>query len=116
LGLFQQVGDLVRVKPVSETLETLDDRGKLGRLLFTPEMTKFAGKQFRVFKVVRRIILESNGRLRAIAAPTMLLEDVFCDGSAHGSCDRTCFCFWREAWLTNVASGVGEVLQIQNRQ
>ena len=97
-------GDLVRVKPLSEVLETLDGRGRLRGLLFTPEMVKFTGKQFRVYKVLRKIILETTGELRTIRTPTVLLEGAVCDGSAHGSCDRSCFCFWREAWLSKVVS------------
>lgn len=97
-----KAGDLVRVKSVSEILETLDEHGKLTGLWFSREMVKFTGKQFRVYKVLRKIILETNGQFRRIRAPTVLLDGVICDGSAHGGCDRSCFCFWREAWLTKV--------------
>jgi hypothetical protein len=99
-----KAGDLVKVKSMAEILETLDEQGKLSGLLFAPEMVKFTGKQFRVFKVLRKIILETNGQLRGIRAPTVLLDGVFCDGSVHGGCDRSCYCFWREAWLSKVIS------------
>jgi len=50
------------------------------------------------------MIIETTGELRKIRTPTVLLEGVFCDGRAHGNCDRSCFCFWREAWLKRVTT------------
>jgi hypothetical protein len=97
-----QPGDWVEVRSVKEIFATLDSQGKLKGLRFNPEMTKFCGKRFRVFKRLDKIILESTGELRRVRTPTVLLEDVFCDGQAHGGCDRSCFCFWREAWVKRV--------------
>jgi hypothetical protein len=100
-----QPGDWVEVKSLKEIFATLDGDGKLGGLRFTPEMAKFCGKRFRVYKRLEKIIVEATGELRKIRTPTVLLEDVFCDGKAHGSCDRSCFCFWREAWLKRAPQG-----------
>lgn len=65
-------------------------------------MLKFCEKRFRVYKTLDKILLEATGELRKIKTPTVLLEGVICDGKAHGGCDRSCFCFWREAWLRRV--------------
>jgi len=92
-----------------EIFSTLDGNGKLKGLAFTPEMLKFCGKQFRVYKSLKNIILESTGELRKIKSPTVLLEGVFCNGEAHGNCDRSCFCFWREAWLKRSPSNPPEM-------
>lgn len=100
LGL--KAGDWVEVKSAKEIFSTLDAKGKLTGLNFTPEMAKFCGKRFRVYKPIKNIILESTGELRSIKSPTVLLEGVLCDGKAHGNCDRSCFCFWRDAWLRKV--------------
>lgn len=97
LGL--KPGDWVRVKTAKEIFATLDANGKLRGLAFNPEMTAFCGKRFKVFKVLNRMIDESTGELRTIKTPTVFLEEVFCDGKSHGGCDRSCFHFWREAWL-----------------
>ncbi len=97
-------GDWVEVRSAKEIFSTLDAQGKLKGLRFTPEMAKFCGKRFRVFKSLAKIILEATGELRKIKTPTVLLEGVFCDGSAHADCDRSCFCFWREQWLRRVSS------------
>jgi hypothetical protein len=95
-------GDLVEVRSAGEIFATLDGQEKLRGLRFTPEMEEFCGKRFRVYKRLYKIILEATGELRSIKTPTVLLEGVFCDGKAHGGCDRSCFCFWREAWLKKV--------------
>jgi hypothetical protein len=95
-------GDWVEVRSAKEIFATLDPQGKSRRLRFTPEMLKFCGKRFRVYKTLNKILLEATGELRKIKTPTVLLEGVICDGKAHGGCDRSCFCFWREAWLKRV--------------
>ena len=94
-----QPGEWVKVRSVKEIFATLNAKGKLRGLRFIPEMVKFCGKRFKVYKRLDKIILEATGELRKIRTPTVLLEGVFCDGKAHSGCDRSCFCFWREAWL-----------------
>ena len=102
-ALNLQPGELVEVRSEKEIFATLDGEGKFRGLRFTPEMRKYCGKRFRVYKRLEKIILEATGELRTIKTPTVILEGVFCDGSAHGGCDRSCFCFWREKWLKRVA-------------
>lgn len=97
-----KVGDRVEVRSAKEIFATLDRSGKLKGLRFTHEMTRFCGRRFRVFKKLDKIILEATGELRKIRTPTYLLNGVFCDGSDHGNCDRSCFCFWRDEWLKKV--------------
>jgi len=95
-------GELVRVKSVEEILATLDRNRKCRGLLWMTGMRKFCGKRYRVLKRVERILLESNGELREMRN-TVLLEGALCDGSEFSKCDRSCFHFWREAWLARVA-------------
>ncbi len=102
VGLSLLPSDLVEVKSAREIFATLDGQDKLRGLRFTPEMEKFCGRRFRVYKRLNKIILEATGELRSIKTPTVLLDGVFCDGKAHGGCDRSCFCFWRENWLKKV--------------
>ena len=98
-----QPGELVEVLSEKEIFATLDREGKLKGLRFTTEMRMYCGKRFSVYKRVRKIIVESTGEMRTIRSPTVLLEGVICDGSAHSGCDKACFCFWREEWLRRVA-------------
>ena len=99
-------GEWVEVRTAKEIFDTLDTQGKLRGLRFTREMQKFCGKRFKVYKRLEKIILEETGELRTIKTPTVLLEGVFCDGMFHGGCDRSCFSYWREAWLRRASSVV----------
>jgi hypothetical protein len=99
--LALEPGDLVVVKPVEEILATLDANRKCKGLLWMTGMSKYCGKRCRVHKRVGRIMLEANGELRSMKN-TVLLEGAMCDGTAFGGCDRSCFHFWREAWLERV--------------
>jgi hypothetical protein len=67
-----------------------------------PEMIKFCGQKFKVYKKVENIALESTGEMRKLLSPTVFLEWVYCDGEFHEKCDRSCFCFWKEVWLKRV--------------
>jgi len=94
-------GELVEVKCVKEILATLDESRKYNGLLWMTGMRKHCGKRYRVFKRVETILLESNGELRKMKN-TVLLQGVMCDGAEFCGCDRSCFHFWREAWLRRV--------------
>jgi hypothetical protein len=102
-----KAGDVVVVKSVDEIRETLDRDDKTKGLLFMPEMWKYCGKQFVVYKRVSTILVESTGKKRH-PKNTVLLEHVHCDGSEHFNCDSSCFHYWREAWLKRVADTSGK--------
>lgn len=97
-----QPGELVEVRSMREIAQTLDDRGRHKGLYFMPEMEKFCGQRFKIFKKVEIILLESTGELRKLRSPTLFLDGVFCDGSQQGGCARSCFHFWRDVWLKRV--------------
>lgn len=105
LGL--QPDELVEVRPIDEILATLNRKRRCKGLLWMTGMRKYCGKQYRVRRRVERIMLETNGELRNMKN-TVLLEDVMCDGTAFGGCDRCCFHFWREAWLERVPADEDE--------
>lgn len=91
------------MKSVDEILATLDRNRRHKGLLWMTGMSKYCGQPFRVYRRVRRITLESNGEQRTMKN-TVLLEGVMCDGREFGGCDRSCFHFWREAWLRRIPS------------
>lgn len=99
-----QPGELVEVKLEKEIEETLDHRGSSKGLLFLPEMRDYCGKRFKVYKRLERMMIESTGEIRRVKN-TVLLEGAMCDGSRHHGCGRSCFFFWREAWLRRVEKG-----------
>ena len=90
-------GDVVEVKTLPEILNTLDDKGRFHGLVFTPEMRKHCGRQYRVFKRLELMFDEYHKSQRRVKN-TVLLEGVVCEGAGLG-CDRSCFLYWREAWL-----------------
>ena len=94
-------GELVEVKSEEEILAMLDENGKNKGLFWMCNMRKFCGKRFGVYKRLERILLESTGEYREVKN-TVLLEGVVCDGQEFYGCDRSCFHFWREAWLRRV--------------
>jgi hypothetical protein len=100
-----QPGDLVEVLSMREISLTLDHKGRNKGLYFMPEMERFCGKRFKVFKKVVTIRLEDTGELRKLRIPSVFLEGVYCDGKFQGNCDRACFHFWREEWLKRVING-----------
>jgi hypothetical protein len=98
-----QPGEWVQVKPIEEILATLDGSRRHKGLLWMTGMRQHCGRQYRVHRRVQRITLEGTGELRTMKN-TVLLEGVMCDGREFGGCDRSCFHFWREAWLRRVVS------------
>jgi hypothetical protein len=92
-------GELVEVRSEKEILATLDRNDKLRGMRYFRELSKHCGKKYKVYKKLKNIVLEDTGEMRTIKSPTVLLEDVICDGSFHAGCDRSCFCYWREEWL-----------------
>jgi len=99
LGL--RPGELVEVKSIDDILATLGPDRKHKGLLWMTGMRKYCGKRYRVLKRIENILLETNGDSRKMKN-TVILEGVMCDGSEFGDCDRSCFHFWREAWLKRI--------------
>jgi len=99
LGL--RPGELVEVNSIDDVLATLGPDRKYKGLLWMTGMRKFCGKRYRVFKRIENILLETNGDARKMTN-TVILEGVMCDGAEFCGCDRSCFHFWREAWLKRI--------------
>jgi hypothetical protein len=95
LGL--QAGDIVTVLSEEEIRRTLDASGRCKGLLFMPDMSRYCGQRMVVYKRLQNILMETTGEMRGMKN-TVLLQDAICDGW-HGACDRSCYYFWREAWL-----------------
>jgi hypothetical protein len=103
LGL--KAGDMVRVRSREEILETLGSWGDFKGCAFMPEMWSYCGTSQRVLKPVRRFVDERDYQVKQCKG-LIILDGVMCQGTAtFGQCDRSCFYFWREEWLTKVNSG-----------
>jgi hypothetical protein len=95
-------GDVVEVRSPADILATLDDGDALRSMPFMPEMLKHVGKRYTVSRRVDKICdtVTATGSRRLY--DTVYLEDLRCDGSAHGGCQAGCKLYWNEAWLRRV--------------
>ena len=102
-----QPGELVRIKPFKEILNTLDTRNRNRGLLFDAEEVPFCGGTYRVQKRVTKIINERTGKMREMKSPCIVLEDVFClarYSECRLFCPRSIYSYWKEIWLERVDS------------
>ena len=95
-------GRLVRVRTEREIAFTLDIHGKLEGMPFMPEMARYCGQIFRVYRRTGKTCVEGHS-LRRLDS-TVLLEGLRCDGAFHDGCQRNCLYFWKEAWLEPLGS------------
>lgn len=107
-----RAGDFVEVRSTNEILSTLDSNGTLDALPLMPEMLKYAGQCFRVFKRADKTCDTIVGPGLRRMTNAVHLEGLRCDGEAHGGCEASCLFFWKEAWLkkidvSNVTAGSG---------
>ena len=97
--------NVVRVKPYSEILKTLDSNYRNRGLYFDPEMVPFTEREYEVERRVKQIIDERSGKMLRFKTDAIILKDVVCD-SRYAYCRR--FCpraippYWREIWLERV--------------
>lgn len=94
-----RAGQWVEVRSPAEILATLDGEGALEALPFMPEMLQHCGRRYRVFKSAHKTcdtIHQTKGRRLKDAVH---LDELRCDGSAHGGCQADCLLFWKDAWL-----------------
>lgn len=94
-----RAGDWVEVRSKEEILQTLDVNSCLEGLPFMPEMFAFCGKQFQVSKRAHKTCDPPNGLLGRRMPNAVHLDDLRCDGAAHGGCQHNCLIFWKEQWL-----------------
>lgn len=91
-------GEVVEVLPWHELIRTLDDKGTLDGLPFMPEMLPYCGKKLTVTKRLERTCEDVQGSMRRIRN-VVFLDDLRCDGSGHGGCQKGCCILWKDAWF-----------------
>lgn len=97
-----KAGDRVRVRSKEEIESTLNHWRQLRGCTFMPEMVQYCGTTHWVHKAMKRFVDERDLRVKRCNG-IILLEGVWCQGTADfGSCDRSCFLFWREEWLEGI--------------
>jgi len=99
-----RAGDLVEVRSREEILAMLGPDGRMwrDRLPFMPEMLQYCGRRFRIANVAHKTCDTATRLMGRRMRDTVFLEDLRCDGSAHGGCQARCLLFWRTQWLKPV--------------
>jgi hypothetical protein len=104
-ALDVQPGELVRIKPYQEILQTLDTRNRNRGLFFDAEEVPYCGGEFRVLKRVSRIIHERTGKMLEMKTPSLILDSVICESrysECRLFCPRAIYSYWREIWVERV--------------
>lgn len=102
LGL--KPGERVRVKSLEGIQKTLDAKRRYGGLGYMDvEMNKHCGGVYTVRKQVNLFFDERHWKMMKLRE-VVILDNVYCElpnisGPDWAGCDRTCFLFWKEAWL-----------------
>jgi hypothetical protein len=104
-------GDVVVVRSAEEILATLDEQACANGLPFMPEMLRYAGRQFTVSRRIEKICnnVDSAHTPSRRMRTTVHLDDLRCDGSAHGGCQLACRLLWKEEWLRPADSPITTV-------
>jgi len=103
LGL--QPGELVRIKPFEEILQTLNTASRNRGLYFDAEEVPYCGKTYRVLRQVDKIINDKTGLLQEMKTPCVILDSVICESrysECRLFCPRSIYPYWREIWLERV--------------
>ncbi len=107
-----KVGDWVEVRSKEEILQSLDASGKLDGTPFMPEMLKYCGKKFQVYKRAHKTCDYTTSypyHTRWLAETVHL--NTRCDGGAHAGCQAACLLYWKLAWLKPVSEDLKEVAE-----
>jgi hypothetical protein len=100
-----KAGDIVRVRSKEQIMQTLDENKRLEGCYFRSDMWQYCGGEYKVFKRVDYFFDESSSKMRK-ARNMVLLEGLYCSGELpmyfKHRCDRSCFFFWKDAWLEKV--------------
>jgi hypothetical protein len=101
-----QAGDWVRVRSIDEIQATLNHWRQRKGCTFMPEMAQYCSTTQRVLKPMLRFVDERDLKVKR-SSGIILLDGVMCQGTAEfGSCDRSCFYFWREEWLEKIDGSI----------
>jgi hypothetical protein len=97
-----RAGDWVEVLSKEDILGTLDKNGRLDGLPFMPQMFKYCGERFRVYKSAYKTCDTVSGHYEGRRLQDGLHLRLRCNGEAYGGCQAGCLLFWKSAWLKSV--------------
>lgn len=104
-------GDFVEVRPKTEILQTLTNKGQNFGLAFSAEMLMLCGKRYHVVNNVKKMIDEHTGKMLLMKRSCLTLDSVTCKG-AFKCCPRANYHFWRDEWLKKVSEPPSRITQL----
>jgi hypothetical protein len=107
-------GDWVEVLSKEDILRTLDKNGRLDGLPFMPQMFKYCGQRFRIYKRAYKTCDTVSGHYAGRRLQDGFHLSLRCDGQAYGGCQAGCLIFWKSAWLKPV-DGPAQVQYVPKR-
>lgn len=96
-------GSWVEVRSKNEILQTLDKNGMLEGMPFMPQMFKYCGRQFQIYKSAHKTCDTITGAYVARKLSDGIHLNLRCDGEAYDGCQAGCLIFWKMAWLKPVS-------------
>jgi hypothetical protein len=108
-------GDWVEIRSKEDILRTLNEKGQLDEMPFMPQMFKYCGQRFRVYKRAHKTC-DTINPIRSMRVADAVHLELRCDGEAYGGCQARCLIFWKTAWLKRVIDGEAITLSVNNRQ
>jgi len=109
-----KTGDWVQVRSREEIFNTLDLNGELDGLPFMPEMLKYCGKKFKVYKQAHKTCDYSTSYpYRSRRLKDAIHLETRCSGDAHDGCQAGCLMFWKVAWLKPIEAVPGLVNSVE---
>ncbi|WP_175361089.1 hypothetical protein [Bradyrhizobium sp. STM 3843] len=106
LNMRARAGDWVEVLSKQEILRTLDKNGRLDGLPFMPQMFKYCGQRFRIYKTAYKTCDTVSGDYSGRRLQDGYHLSLRCDGDAYDGCQAGCLIFWKAAWLKPVEGPV----------
>ncbi len=106
-----QPGELVRVKPHEEILQTVTAANMNRGMHWDAELVPYCGGTYRVLRRLSKIIDERTGKMLEMKSPCIVLDSVVCQArysDCRMLCPKSMYSYWREIWLERVASGNGD--------
>jgi hypothetical protein len=112
------VGDTVRILDTEKIQQTLDEDSMLDGCLATEQMYLHCGQQHTIVKVVDNVFLEQDNRMYRTKASLYALDKLYCNGTSNESsnkCDKSCYLFWHESWLSTDESSNNSFRQVNTK-
>ena len=79
-----------------------------------PQMFRYCGQRFQVYKRAHKTCDTVSGQYVGLRLSHAVHLDLRCDGQAYGGCQAACLIFWKEAWLKRVGEEDTKLPSIAN--